>query len=88
MQTITAKTTQTTLTKRQLELIKCIADYQYIFGHPPSIREMAGHMGLKSTNFVQHCLMQLRNKGVLTYEKAKSRTVRLAVLIPYEGEVQ
>lgn len=51
--------------------------------YPPSVRELADMTGIKSTSTVNHYLSVMRQEGVIDYETAKPRTIRiLRVLAP------
>jgi len=67
------------LTKRQQELLLFIEDYLKLHGFPPSIREMADHMGIRSTNGVNDHLKALERKGFISrLQGFKSRAITLA----------
>ena len=67
------------LTHRQRELLAFIEDYIDQNGYPPSIREMASHMGIRSTNGVNDHLKALERKGfILRNPGSKSRAISLA----------
>jgi repressor LexA len=66
------------LTQRQNQLLVFIEDYLVEYGYPPSIREMAFHMGIRSTNGVNDHLKALERKGFLVRNSgAKSRAISL-----------
>lgn len=66
------------LTERQEQLLSYIADHVETHGFPPSIREMADHMGIRSTNGVNDHLKALERKGYIAREKGlKSRAISL-----------
>ncbi len=62
-------------------------------GYPPTLREIGGHMGIRSTNGVNDHLEALTRKGYLVREELKSRALRPAgvreapVEIPIVGRV-
>jgi repressor LexA len=67
------------LTGRQRQLMNFIEDYLNTHGFPPSIREMADHMGIRSTNGVNDHLKALEKKGYITREKSlKSRAITVS----------
>ncbi|NMB77291.1 MAG: transcriptional repressor LexA [Myxococcales bacterium] len=67
------------LTERQEQLLRFIEAYGEMHGFPPSIREMAEHMGIRSTNGVNDHLKALLRKGFIRREgQAKSRALSLA----------
>lgn len=64
------------LTERQRQLLAFIEDYVAQNGFPPSIREMAAHMGIRSTNGVNDHLKALERKGCLSRRGGlKSRAI-------------
>ena len=66
------------LTQRQTQLLQFISDHVKENGYPPSIREMAEHMNIRSTNGVNDHLKALEKKGYLTRKTGlKSRAITL-----------
>ena len=66
------------LTQRQEELLRFIQDHLDTHGFPPSIREMADHMSIRSTNGVNDHLKALEKKGyILRNQGFKSRAISL-----------
>lgn len=66
------------LTARQQELLDFIEHHIVDKGYPPSIREMADQMGIRSTNGVNDHLKALERKGYLVREAGlKSRAIAL-----------
>ncbi|NCQ60513.1 MAG: transcriptional repressor LexA [Myxococcales bacterium] len=65
------------LTDRQRAVLEFIHDSMDEFGYPPTLREIGGHLGIRSTNGVNDHLRALERKGYLTRECMKSRTLRL-----------
>jgi len=64
------------LTGRQQELLDFIQQHVAENGYPPSIREMAEHMGIRSTNGVNDHLKALERKGYLSRKAGlKSRAI-------------
>lgn len=45
--------------------------------YPPTVREIAEALAIKSTNTVQSRLKKMAASKILTYEKYKSRTIRI-----------
>ena len=67
------------LTGRQRQLMDFIEEYLGTHGFPPSIREMADHMGIRSTNGVNDHLKALEKKGYISREKSsKSRAITVS----------
>lgn len=46
-------------------------------GYPPTFRELAAYVGMKSSNTISARLKRMRFKKLLTYEDWKPRTLRL-----------
>ena len=66
------------LTDRQRQLLQYIEDHLRIHGFPPSIREMAEHMDIRSTNGVNDHLKALEKKGYIQRGSGlKSRAISL-----------
>jgi repressor LexA len=66
------------LTDRQRQLLEFIEDHVRVEGFPPSIREMADHMGIRSTNGVNDHLKALLKKGYIAKGQGlKSRAISL-----------
>ena len=65
------------LTDAQNELYKWIKDYIRDFKHSPSIRQMMIAMGLKSPAPIQSRLKHLQEKGYISWQEGKARTLQL-----------
>ena len=66
------------LTQAQEELFEWIRDYMRDFHHSPSIRQMMDGMGLKSPAPIQSRLKHLQEKGYISWQEGKARTLQLA----------
>ena len=66
------------LTDAQNELYGWIKDYMKNFKHSPSIRQMMQGMGLKSPAPIQSRLKHLQEKGYISWQEGKARTMQLA----------
>ncbi|MCC6645242.1 MAG: transcriptional repressor LexA [Polyangiaceae bacterium] len=64
------------LTPRQYQVLEYIRTSIKDRGYPPTLREIGTHMGIRSTNGVNDHLRALENKGYLTREDMKSRSLR------------
>ena len=64
------------LTDRQQQALDFIGHYIATRGFPPTLREIGGHMGIRSTNGVNDHLKALEKKGYLEREDLKSRALR------------
>ncbi len=65
------------LTEAQNELYEWIKNYMKDFRHSPSIRQMMQAMGLKSPAPIQSRLKHLQDKGYISWEEGKARTLRV-----------
>ena len=65
------------LTQAQNELYGWIKDYMKKFQHSPSIRQMMQAMGLKSPAPIQSRLKHLQEKGYISWQEGKARTMRI-----------
>lgn len=63
------------LTQKEIDVITAIVGYQHEYGFSPSIREICGLLGYKSTSTVHHYLKKLSDSGVISYEPTKPRTL-------------
>ena len=66
------------LTQAQQELFEWIRDYMRDFQHSPSIRQMMNGMGLKSPAPIQSRLKHLQEKGYISWQEGRARTLQLA----------
>ena len=65
------------LSEAQNELYQWIKDYMKNFQHSPSIRQMMDAMGLKSPAPIQSRLKHLQEKGYISWQEGKARTLQL-----------
>ena len=65
------------LTNAQNELYIWIKDYMKQFRHSPSIRQMMLAMGLKSPAPIQSRLKHLQDKGYISWQEGKARTLQI-----------
>ena len=65
------------LTDAQKELYGWIKDYMKNFQHSPSIRQMMQAMGLKSPAPIQSRLKHLQEKGYISWQEGKARTLQI-----------
>jgi len=65
------------LTDAQNELYLWIKDYMRDFQHSPSIRQMMEAMGLKSPAPIQSRLKHLQEKGLISWQEGKARTLQI-----------
>ena len=72
------------LTDAQNELYDWIRNYVKDFQHSPSIRQMMNAMGLKSPAPIQSRLKHLQEKGFISWQEGKARTLQLVEEV-FEG---
>ena len=65
------------LTFAQNELYLWIKEYMKEFQHSPSIRQMMEAMGLKSPAPIQSRLKHLQEKGFISWQEGKARTMQV-----------
>ncbi len=65
------------LTQAQNELYGWIKDYMKDYQHSPSIRQMMKAMGLKSPAPIQSRLKHLQEKGYISWQEGKARTLNV-----------
>ena len=65
------------LTDAQNELYRWIKEYVKEFQHSPSIRQMMQAMGLKSPAPIQSRLKHLQEKGYISWQEGKARTMQI-----------
>ena len=65
------------LTNAQEELFDWIKNYMRDFQHSPSIRQMMEGMGLKSPAPIQSRLKHLQEKGYISWQEGRARTLQL-----------
>ena len=73
------------LTEAQNELFEWIKNYIKNFNHSPSIRQMMEAMGLKSPAPIQSRLKHLQEKGYISWQEGRARTLQLAKEIVSSG---
>ena len=65
------------LSEAQNELYEWIKEFMREFQHSPSIRQMMEAMGLKSPAPIQSRLRHLQEKGLITWQEGKARTLQI-----------
>ena len=65
------------LTNAQNELYGWIKEYMRDFKHSPSIRQMMEAMSLKSPAPIQSRLRHLQEKGYISWQEGKARTLQV-----------
>jgi repressor LexA len=70
--------TERELTRRQQQVYEFLKDKIGNGGHVPSIREIAAHLGVRSSHGVVCHLQALERKGLITRESHTPRAIRLS----------
>lgn len=68
------------LSSRQLQIFAVIKDAVLERGYPPTFREIASAVGLKSTSSVKHQISALEKAGVIVSDPRRSRTLEITDL--------
>ena len=77
------------LLPNEQKLFDCIREYLFVHQYPPSVRELRGLFGRKSTKQIQDLLDQLQKKGYVDWQNKQSRTYQLLVgNMPLHGAIQ
>lgn len=63
-------------TDRQKQILRAIERLNRELGYPPTVRDLAGELDA-SLCTVHRCLLKLRAGGLITWEKGRSRTLRV-----------
>ncbi|MBO8127234.1 MAG: transcriptional repressor LexA [Firmicutes bacterium] len=72
------------LKKRHQEILEYLHEYTGEHGYPPSVREIAAHLGLKSPSTVHKYLNELEDLGYIKRDPAKPRAILLTTSPPQE----
>jgi repressor LexA len=65
------------LTAKQVLVLSFIARHTKEKGYPPSLRDIADGLGLKSVNGAKIHVVALKRKGRLTWDEGKARTLKV-----------
>jgi repressor LexA len=81
------------LTPRQQQVLACITQFIDSHGYPPTLREIAAHLGINGTLGVMRHLQALEKQGYLTKNAGSSRGIVLtgrssAASLPVVGVVR
>jgi len=91
MNVFVENSSESSLTNAQNELYQWIKDYLREFQHSPTIRQMMQAMGLKSPAPIQSRLKHLQEKGYISWQEGKARTMQIVDEIiegvPIKGSV-
>jgi repressor LexA len=73
----------TSLTRRQQQIVDFIERHRHSTGGTPSFQEIAAHFGFRSLTTVVDHLRLIRQKGVLSSEPGRARSLR--ILSPWQS---
>ncbi len=65
------------ITERQAELLRIISEWVEVRGYPPTLKEMASRLGVKSDQAVRELLMRLEGHGAIIRTPGISRGIVL-----------
>lgn len=68
---------QVKISEKQIEILKVIKDYKEQHGYSPTVRELGGMLGLKSTSSVHAHMKALRDKGYISWIDSIPRTISI-----------
>ena len=77
-----------TTIKRQKQIYQYIKNYSEANGYPPSVRDIARGVGIKSTSTVHNDLRELEKNGLLRIDGKKSRSIVLVEPEPDAAELR
>lgn len=63
--------------ERHKKILKSILTYQEQHGYPPTVRELASMVNLKSSSTMAMHLSNLQNNGYLTSQESRPRTLKV-----------
>lgn len=75
------------LTQKQGAILNYIVTFQEQTGYPPSVREIASHMGLKSPSTVHAHLQALKEAGMIASTPGKIRAISVCNTPSSENQV-
>lgn len=64
-------------TRKQLEVLRAIQRLTKESDYPPTVREVQAEAGLASPSTVKYHLLHLKEKGLISYEPKKARTIKV-----------
>lgn len=84
--------THENLTAKQRRLLNYIKEYTSAHNYPPSLKEMADHMGIRSLSTVHQHLETLRKKDAISKKPSRERNVETAdapklIKVPLLGQI-
>ncbi|MCR4804233.1 MAG: transcriptional repressor LexA, partial [Clostridia bacterium] len=59
------RTAMDNLTAREERILEYMRDYVAKWGYPPTVRDIAGDLGIKSTSTVHKTIRELESKGLI-----------------------
>lgn len=62
--------------ERATQIWAFIRDYRRVKGYSPSVREIRDGVGISSTSITHRWLRALAERGMITWEWGKGRTIR------------
>ncbi|WP_416730322.1 transcriptional regulator [Fictibacillus sp. JL2B1089] len=65
------------ISAKQRRALEVINEFIEVNERPPTVREIGDIMGLRSTSTVQAYLCRLKDRGLITWEERKPRTLKL-----------
>jgi SOS-response transcriptional repressor LexA len=72
-----AETKDNALTEVERQTYDVIAGYISSHGYSPTFSELCDMLDVSSKNTIEHRLIRMKEKGALTFEFGKARTIQL-----------
>lgn len=69
------------LTPTQQKIYDYIVSHRDEYGYPPTVREIAEHLGVSSSSSAQHHLNVMERAGVIKRGKNKKRALEIVVYV-------
>lgn len=63
------------MTEREQDLLAFVRQFLYVNRYPPTLKQIASGMRLRSVSRVYQLLVSMRRKGVVQWEAQRSRTL-------------
>lgn len=71
------KTKKDRMLEKEMELVCLIKKWWANEKYAPTMKELTEAVGFKSTSTTHNYLMSLKNKGIVTWEEKKGRTIKI-----------
>ena len=69
------------ITEREKDLLEYVTRFKEVNGYSPTVKEIAQGINTNSTPHVREMLLDLQDKGYLTFKPKSPRTIRILKFI-------